>query len=120
MNENSKFYKNQLNLQPHPEGGYFREVYRSDEILKKEFLPSLYSGDRNLFTSIYFLLESQQTSKFHRLKSDEQWNFYDGCPVKIYIMNENGESSVITLGNNISNGENFQAVIKKIIGLQLS
>jgi uncharacterized protein len=113
MNKKFQYYKAKLNLQPHPEGGYFREVYRSDEILKKESLPNRFDGDRNFLTAIYFLLEGEQTSKFHLLKSDEQWHFYDGCPVKIYILNENGELSVTTLGDNISNGEVFQTVIKR-------
>jgi uncharacterized protein len=113
MSKKAQFYKIQLNLQPHPEGGYFKEVYRSNEILKKEFLPLRYDRDRNLATSIYFMLEGEQTSKFHRLKSDEQWHFYDGCPVNIYILNEQGELSPITLGKNIANDEVFQTVIKQ-------
>jgi uncharacterized protein len=113
MNEKAQSYIIQFNLQLHPEGGYFREVYRSDEILKKEFLPLRYDGDRNLATSIYFLLEGKQISKFHRLKSDEQWHFYDGCTIEIYILNEYGELSFITLGKNISSGEIFQTVIKQ-------
>jgi uncharacterized protein len=113
MNKNAQSYIIQLNLQPHPEGGYFREVYHSNEIIKKKSLPTRYDGNRNFSTSIYFLLEGEQKSKFHRLKSDEQWHFYDGCPVKIYILNENGELSVTTLGDNILNGEVFQTVIKR-------
>lgn len=110
MNEKAQSYKIQLNLQPHPEGGYFREIYRSDEIFKKESLPKRFDSDRSFSTSIYFLLEGQETSKFHRLKSDEQWHFYDGCPVTIYNLNENGELSVTTLGKKVSNGEIFQTV----------
>ena len=113
MNKKAQSYIIQLNLQPHPEGGYFREVYHSDEIIQKESLPTRYDGNRNFSTSIYFLLEGEQKSKFHRLKSDEQWHFYNGCPVKIYILNENGELSVTTLGDNILNGEVFQTVIKR-------
>jgi hypothetical protein len=113
MNEKAEFYKNQHKLQPHPEGGYFSEVYRSDEIIKKELLPSRFDGDRCFSTSIYFLLEGKQTSKFHRLKSDEQWHFYDGCAVKIYTLNDNGELSVIHLGKDISKGAVFQMVIKR-------
>ncbi len=65
MNEKAQLYINRINLQPHPQGGYFSEVYRSDKTLKKEFLPEHYDGDRNFSTSIYFLLEGEQTSKFH-------------------------------------------------------
>ncbi len=97
----------------HPEGGYFREMYRSDEMIKKECLPERYNGDRSFSTSIYFLLEGEQTSKFHRIKSDEQWHFYDGSSVKIFILGEQGELNITTLGRNNLNGEVFQTIIKR-------
>lgn len=112
MNHNASFYIKNLNLQPHPEGGYFSEVYRSEEAIDKKSLPSRYDGNRSFSTSIYFLLEGEQISKFHRLKSDEQWHFYDGCAVNIYIINEQGELSMVRLGKEISNNEVFQTVIK--------
>jgi hypothetical protein len=112
MNKLAEFYITNLNLQPHPEGGYFSEVYRSEEAIDKKSLPSRYDGKRSFSTSIYFLLEGEQISKFHRLKSDEQWHFYDGCAVNIYIINEQGELSMVRLGKEISNGEVFQTVIK--------
>ena len=113
MTDISKFYIEKLNLQPHPEGGYFSEVYRSEEIIQEKFLAKRYNGERNFLTSIYFLLDGEQTSKFHRLKSDEQWHFYDGCAVKIYILNEHEEIKIVTLGSEISNGQTFQSVIKR-------
>jgi len=105
----TKVFLHKILIKPRHYNGY---KCTTKKILKKEFLPLRYDGDRNLATSIYFMLEGEQTSKFHRLKSDEQWHFYDGCPAKIYSLNENGELSVITLGNNISSGEIFQTVIK--------
>jgi predicted cupin superfamily sugar epimerase len=113
MNEKVKFYLTQLNLKPHPEGGYFREVYRSDETVQEKCLPERYGSKRSFATSIYFLLEGEQTSKFHQLKSDEQWYFYDGCAISIYIINEQGELSIIRLGRDMSNSESFQTVIKR-------
>ena len=56
MTDKAKLYIQKLNLQPHSEGGYFSEVYRSDEIIQKEYLPKRYDGDRDFSTSIYFLL----------------------------------------------------------------
>lgn len=112
MNIKSLFYIEHFNLKPHPEGGYFKEVYRADETIKKDCLPARYKGDRNFSTSIYFLLEGGQTSKFHRLKSDEQWHFYDGCSVKIYTITKYGKLDTIILGADISNGAMFQTVIK--------
>ncbi len=56
-----------LGLKKHPEGGWFREVYRSEEILPEDALPERYAGGRNVSTSIYFLLEGKDFSAFHRL-----------------------------------------------------
>lgn len=80
-----------LNLQAHPEGGYFSEVYRSDVIVGIEGLPEKFPGDRNILTSIYFLLERGQRSVFHRIKSDETWYFHDGSPLNIFIIDHQGE-----------------------------
>ncbi|HET54285.1 MAG TPA: hypothetical protein ENN33_03600, partial [Ignavibacteria bacterium] len=63
-----------LDLQPHPEGGYFKEVYRSNELIKAEGLPERYSSERCFGTSIYYMLEGEQFSAFHKLQSDETWH----------------------------------------------
>jgi hypothetical protein len=68
---------------------------------------------RNVSTSIYFLLDGTQVSKFHRLKSDELWHFYDGTAVKIYCVDAKGRLTEIFLGKKTEKGELFQAVIKK-------
>jgi predicted cupin superfamily sugar epimerase len=70
------------------------------------------SDKRNFSTSIYFLLEGKQVSKFHRLKSDELWHFYDGTSVIIHIIDTEGKLTQIRLGRNVEDGEVFQAVIK--------
>ncbi len=111
MNEKAKYYIQKLQLEKHPEGGYFREIYRSDEMIsidapKKKF-------KRNVSTSIYFLLEGSQVSKFHRLKSDELWHFYDGSSVKVYVIDEKRKLTGIILGKKVEEGEVFQTVIKK-------
>ena len=111
MNEKAIYYIQKLQLKKHPEGGYFKEIYRADEMLyidvpKKNF-------KRNVSTSIYFLLAGTQVSKFHRLKSDELWHFYDGAPVKIYIIDEKGKLTETVLGRKTEIGEVFQTVIKK-------
>jgi len=98
MHPKAKKYIKQLQLKKHPEGGYFREVYRSGELILPEHLPKRYKSSRNFSTSIYFLLEGKQFSAFHLLQSDELWHFYDGCPVIIYIINQKGELSIKKLG----------------------
>ncbi|MCP4024469.1 MAG: cupin domain-containing protein [Desulfobacteraceae bacterium] len=66
-------------LQPHPEGGYFREVFRSDMTLAS---PAA-NQKRNAVTHIYYLLVAGQVSRFHKVVHDEIWNFYQGSPVKL-------------------------------------
>ncbi len=78
-----------------------------------DHLPKRYKSSRNLSTSIYFLLEGNQVSNFHKLKSDEQWHFYDGSSIVIYVIDEGGNLNKILLGRNIENGESIQSVIKQ-------
>jgi len=110
---NSKEWIQKLKLTPHPEGGYFNEVYRSTELINKSALPERYKSDRCFGTSIYFLLESGQFSSFHKLKSDETWHFYYGIPIDIYILSVHGNLEIVTLGNNIFRGEQLQYTIPK-------
>jgi len=98
MHPKASKYIKQLQLKKHPEGGYFREVYRSGEIILPPNLPKRYKSARNFSTSIYFLLEGKQFSAFHLLQSDELWHFYDGSSVFIYIINRKGELKVKKLG----------------------
>ena len=112
MSSQAKKYIEKLQLKPHPEGGYYKEIYRAGEMILSEHLPKRYKSSRNFATSIYFLLEENQVSNFHRLKSDEQWHFYDGSSIVIYVIEEGGNLNKILLGRNIENGESLQAVIK--------
>jgi len=107
----AQYWIKKLNLQKHPEGGYFSEVYRSEEEIKKEHLPARYSGSRNYSTSIYFLLTSDEFSAFHRIKSDETWHFYSGQSVTIHMINEKGNYSSVKLGTNPESEEVFQFTI---------
>lgn len=102
---------NNLNLQPHPEGGYFKEVYRSQEFISENELGDLYRGNRNYCTSIYFLITSDQFSSFHRIKQDEIWHFYDGSPLKLHVITPEGEHSEHLIGRDIANGEVPQFVV---------
>ncbi|MES2645521.1 MAG: cupin domain-containing protein [Bacteroidota bacterium] len=101
----------QLNLLPHPEGGWYAETYRSPETLIKETLPGRFNGNRSFSTAIYFLLPAGVFSAFHRIQSDECWHFYEGDPLNIYVIDNTGILSVIKLGSNLLNGETFQAVV---------
>ena len=99
-----------LGLIAHPEGGYFKEIYRNKEEISDRELVQKYSGKRQLATSIYFLLESGQVSKLHQLKSDELWYFHHGSPLIVHQFNE-GEYTSIVLGPNIDKDESCQVII---------
>ena len=73
-----------LGLLPHPEGGYYKETYRSEL--------SLEGQERDLLTSIYFLLTSENVSRFHRIKSDELWYFHAGSPLIVHTLSEGGHA----------------------------
>ncbi len=101
-----------LNLFEHPEGGYFSEIFRSEELISQNSLPVKYNGSRCMMTSIYFLLRGNNISKFHILKSDEIWYFHSGAPVIIHKISEDGEYFKETLGINVPNGEKPQVILK--------
>ena len=94
----------QLSLTAHPEGGYFSETYRS-----KITIPGI---DRQLMTSIYFLLTSDNVSKFHRIKSDELWFFYGGSSLIVHTLDENGHTET-KVGMNFPLGEVPQLLVPK-------
>ena len=102
-------YIKELNLEPHPEGGFFRETYRSTGSISASGLKN-FIGSRSFSTCIYYLLKGNEISVFHKLKSDEVWHFYDGGSIRIYILSD-GPLMQKTLGKEIGNGENFQQVI---------
>lgn len=101
----------QYALQVHPEGGWYKETYKSAEMIPSNALPARFSGQRAFSTAIYFLLEAGNFSAFHKIKSDECWHFYYGDPLLIYVIQQNGQLDIITLGNDIANGEIFQYVV---------
>lgn len=111
MSKTADYWINKLQLQEHPEGGYFRETYRSDEILDADQLPDRYDTAHSFSTAIYYLLKGNQFSAFHRLKSDEVWHFYAGSSLTIHIISEAGEYAQIKLGDDFNAEEIFQAVI---------
>jgi hypothetical protein len=109
----AQFWIDRLELEPHPEGGYFKEVYRADEKIAQDALPDRYSGSREFSTSIYYLLESHDISKFHVLQTDELWHFYTGAIITLHILNEKSGYSRIRLGNKPDKSTQLQAAIKR-------
>lgn len=110
MSRTADYWIDKLHLEPHPEGGFFRESYRSAGVIPASALPN-YFGSRNFSTAIYFLLKGNQFSAFHKLKSDEVWHFYDGCSLNIHVILPEGTLITKTLGADFDNGESLQQVI---------
>ncbi|HMO61230.1 MAG TPA: cupin domain-containing protein [Ferruginibacter sp.] len=98
-------------LQPHPEGGWYKETYRSREYIAQAALPGRFSGSRPFSTAIYFLLEQGNFSAFHKIQSDECWHFYAGQALEILVIDEVGSLHRITLGSDAEAGELFQYVV---------
>lgn len=100
----------QLRLQPHPEGGFYKEVYRSAGVISAANLPA-FDGDRNYCTSIYYLLQAGDFSAFHRIKSDEIWHFYAGDTLLLHLLDENSGYQCLRLGNDLTTGAQFQVLM---------
>ena len=100
-----------LALEQHPEGGWYKEVYRSTERIAAAGLPERFDGERSFCTSIYFLLESGSFSAFHRIKQDELWHFYDGEGLCVHVIDPVGNYRQQKLGRRPQQGESFQHVV---------
>ena len=96
----ANYWIERLELLPHPEGGYYKEVYRSTEEVVAELLPLQRTGIRSINTAIYYLLEKENFSAFHRIKSDEIWHFYDGESIVIYVIDKKGKLEELLLDKN--------------------
>ena len=104
----AKDYIQHLQLIHHPEGGYYKETYRST----LEISLDGFTDERSISTSIYFLLEKGQKSALHRIKSDEIWFHQDGDCLEIIEIDEDNEEVITRLGKNIIHGEVLQHVVK--------
>jgi predicted cupin superfamily sugar epimerase len=109
--ESAAYWIERLRLAPHPEGGYFRETYRSLEIVARAALPERFPGARAFSTAIYFLLPSGEVSRLHRLRSDELWHFHAGSALVIAILEPGSGAREIVLGRDPDRGETLQAVV---------
>ena len=87
----------QLSLEPHPEGGWFRQTYVSDDTISSASLPR-HHGERPYATSIYFLMTSGNFSAFHRIRSDEMWFHHSGDVVNIEIIQRDGVRKSLVIG----------------------
>lgn len=102
---NGKEIVRKLGLLAHPEGGFYKETYRSTQSIETDR-----NVFRNISTAIYFLLENDNKSLFHRIQSDELWFFHQGESLEIVYIKD-GVLNTIILGNSFENGEVPQAII---------
>jgi predicted cupin superfamily sugar epimerase len=109
--KDAQYWIEKLNLKRHPEGGYYRETYRSSEIIKHAALPERFHGPRVFSTAIYFLLSGAEVSHLHRIKSDEIWHFYAGSSLMIHVIDLDGSYQKIKLGLDVDKGEAIQVVV---------
>lgn len=107
------YWIEKLDLQAHPEGGYFRETYESAEMIPATCLPSRYAGNRAFATCTYFLLAPGNFSAFHRLQSDEIWHFYYGEAMTLHIITPGGRYLPVTLGPDPDTGGVFQYTVPR-------
>ncbi len=94
----AEFWIERLGLEPHPEGGWYRETYRSEGSYGFD-ASSPFGSPRSFATSIHYLLQRGDRSRLHRIHSDEQWYFHAGSPLDVHAFPESGEPSRFTLGD---------------------
>jgi uncharacterized protein len=111
-NRDARDWIEKLQLEPHPEGGYFRQTYRAEMVIAREALPAGFSGNRAVSTAIHFLLEGKNFSAFHRLRSDELWHFYAGEALAVHVIEPEGNYFRILLGHDPEAGQVLQAVVR--------
>lgn len=93
---------NRLDLAPHPEGGFYKEMFRDGSN----------ENGRAISTAIYFLLRQGEVSRWHRIDSAEVWHWYAGAPLRLSIADPGGnQETEISLGNGLERGERPQAVV---------
>jgi len=106
MNTTVERIVERFHLDPHPEGGYFREVYRSDVILTHPAIFDATGNTRCGSSLIYFLLGAEDFSAFHRVRwTDEIWHLYTGGPIELHLLNEASGHSKRVLSSNLETGE---------------
>lgn len=113
MEKTAEYFIESLDMIAHPEGGFYKPSFESEEKITSNELEVNFEGDRKLWTSIYFLLRDGEVSNFHRLKSDEMWYYHAGNSLTIYMISPEGIFTTKQLGLDIKNGESPQVLVPK-------
>ncbi|MBW6411624.1 cupin domain-containing protein [Clostridium weizhouense] len=109
----SDYFIEKLNMISHPEGGFYKQSFISEDNILARGLNVESEESKNLWTSIYFLLKDGEVSNFHRLKSDEMWYYHSGSSLTIYMITPEGKLITEELGLNIEKGEKPQILVPK-------
>jgi predicted cupin superfamily sugar epimerase len=100
-----------LDLERHPEGGFYRESYRSAAEIGPCCLGAAFGESRSVSTAIYFLLTGAERSVLHRIRSDEVWHHYAGCALTLHLLDESGRYERLALGLDPNVGQAPQVVV---------
>ena len=107
MENNAQYWIKKLELVRHIEGGFYRQIYASKKQCQEH-------GNRNLATCIFYLLDGNDFSAFHKINGDEIWHFLIGGSLNIYIFNEkDSKLKIVKLGKDLDKGENLQVIINE-------
>lgn len=90
-----------LGLEPHPEGGWYKETWRAEAA----------EGERPSGTAIYFLLEEGERSHWHRIDATEIWHYHVGAPLRLSLTRDSASVETVILGPDIAGGERPQAIV---------
>lgn len=107
MKYSAHYFIDKLNLKEHPEGGYYTSTFRGEDTI------ALRDVERPIYTSIYFLLRSQDISHLHRLQSDELWYYHGGSSLTVHMIYPDGTYEAKKLGLNLEGGEVPQVAVPK-------
>jgi len=107
----ASYWIDRLDLEPHPEGGYYRETYRADVTLPVESLPDRFEGARDASALIYFLLPGDEYSALHRIRQDEAWHFYEGSSLTLHQIRPDGTYSAQRLARTTDSHGCFHTVV---------
>lgn len=112
MPSTAQAWIDRLDLESHPEGGYYRETYRTDESIPESALPARFDGPRDVAALIYFLLPADAFSALHRIQQDEIWHFYAGASITLHQIVPDGTHETQTLGRAVTEGQQLHAVVR--------
>ncbi|UQS81452.1 cupin domain-containing protein [Bombilactobacillus folatiphilus] len=107
MQPSIEYWRKELQLEPHSEGGFFKETARSEQTIKTS------RGQRPLYTSILFLLTDKNPSHLHRLNSDETWYYHANDPLSIHCIFPDGHYQEIVIGPQVDKGQVLSYTVPK-------